>query len=200
MQRASAVSAWGAVFVALAFMALIFSQSGPVGAQTDPLAGETAKIRATTIGPISVADCTVTSAATVVVEDADGTRATFTNRQNGNVTITADANGITIEAAVAGEDIEGENVTGGNPQTFDAGNGTVVSSTGITCGDDDTGTNENNRADTDTPSEDQYESNDVIRKTVPDKPLPKTGGTSLILGAGVLLAVAAILSIRVLRP
>lgn len=40
---------------------------------------------------------------------------------------------------------------------------------------------------------------DVIIKTVPDKPLPKTGGVSLLLGAGLLLACATGLFVRVLR-
>ena len=191
MQRASAVSVWGAVFVALVFIALVFSRSGPVEAQTDPLADQTANITSNKIGPIAVAGCEADQGATVSVTIAnadeeetftDGTNAEFRFGQQG-ITITGqNGSDLTLQDLRANTE------------------GTVVSSTGITCDDDGTGTNGNNRADTDTPSEDQYESNDVIRKTVPDKPLPKTGGASLILGAGVLLAVAAILSIRVLRP
>ena len=40
---------------------------------------------------------------------------------------------------------------------------------------------------------------DVIIKTVPDKPLPKTGGLPLGLGGALLLTGAAVLSVRVLR-
>lgn len=39
----------------------------------------------------------------------------------------------------------------------------------------------------------------VIVNTIPDKPLPKTGGISLVAGAGLLLVCATVLSIRVLR-
>jgi hypothetical protein len=40
---------------------------------------------------------------------------------------------------------------------------------------------------------------DVIEDTTPDKPLPKTGGTPLILGAGLLLVCASLLCARILR-
>ena len=41
---------------------------------------------------------------------------------------------------------------------------------------------------------------DVVDDTTPGKPLPKTGGIPLVLGAGVLLACATLLSVRLLRP
>ena len=40
----------------------------------------------------------------------------------------------------------------------------------------------------------------VIITTIPDKPLPKTGGFPLVVGAGLLLGSAAILGVRILRP
>lgn len=75
------------MFVVLAFVVLMISQSGPVGAQTDPLAGQTVNIEATTIGPIAVADCAADPNATVVsltVADADNdaTQETFTDGVN----------------------------------------------------------------------------------------------------------------------
>lgn len=55
-----------------------------------------------------------------------------------------------------------------------------------------------------TPAGQQYEKEpptgkDVIIETIPDKPLPKTGGLPLGLGAALLLTGAAVLSVRVLR-
>ena len=41
---------------------------------------------------------------------------------------------------------------------------------------------------------------DVILETVPDKPLPKTGGLPLGLGGALLLMGAAAVSVRILRP
>ena len=190
MQRASAVSVWGATLAALAILTLIFLQSGPVGAQTDPLAGQTANIEANTIGPIAVARCEADQddTARIRIADENENKEAFTED---NAEFEFGPQGITIKAS----DDNDLNFLG----DLNTGQGSVVSSAGITCGDDDTGANGNGRGEADTPAEDQYESNDVILKTVPNKPLPKTGGVPLILGAGVLLALAALLSIRVLR-
>jgi hypothetical protein len=54
------------------------------------------------------------------------------------------------------------------------------------------------------PADQQYEKepppgkDDVIIKTVPDKPLPKTGGFPLFLGAGFMLLAATVLGSRVI--
>ena len=54
------------------------------------------------------------------------------------------------------------------------------------------------------PADQQYEKEpppgkeDVIIKTVPDKPLPKTGGFPLFLGAGFMLLAATVLGLRVI--
>jgi hypothetical protein len=56
------------------------------------------------------------------------------------------------------------------------------------------------------PADQQYDEEpppgkgEVILETVPDKPLPKTGGISLILGAGVLMVCVMGLFFRLLRP
>lgn len=53
------------------------------------------------------------------------------------------------------------------------------------------------------PDDQQYENepkkDDVIIITIPDKPLPKTGGFPLFVGAAMLLTCAAALAVRILR-
>lgn len=111
---------------------------------TDPIDGHTANIDSTdgddianTVS-IAIADCTAAADATVVVEDKDDppTRVTLTN--GGNVDITTSAQEITIEGKDGGN-ITGGNPTGGNKKlntqpTGSTAQGTVISSTGITCG------------------------------------------------------------------
>ena len=190
MRRASAVSVWRAVFVALAFTVLVFAQSGPVGAQTDPLARQTANIEANKIGPIAVAGCEADRGATarVTIDDGDNDDAderTFTDGSNAEFRF--GQQGITITPS---EDDEQDFLEG-----LETGTGSVVGSEGITC------TNGGNGgAQPVTPAEDEYGSNEVMPETIPEKPLPKTGGAPIILGGGVLLALAALLSIKVLRP
>lgn len=205
MRRASAVPVRWAVFLASVFIVLFFSTSGPVGAQaTDPLAGQPASIKGdkddgtvTTVGPIAVADCEADPnvAASVTVADADETEETFTDGANAEFQFASE--GITI-AAPEGGDL---NV----PDGFDPGTGEVVSSTGITCGGEtrvanNGGQEEGNGG----PDDTQYGTDDreitVIVETIPKKPLPKTGGVPLLLGAGMLLACATLLSVRLLRP
>lgn len=193
MRQPLMVSVGGAVFVAL-----IFSQSGPVGAQTDPLEGQTAEITDSRVGPIAVTDCEADPTATVslTIADAEGEEETFTEGDNADFRF--GSQGITITAPA------GDNFT--FPRGFDIGTGTVVESAGITCGNATGGNGGNgggaggSGARNVNPAADQYERNNVILETVPKKPLPKTGGTSLVLGGGVLLAFATFLSIRVLRP
>ena len=74
-------------------------------------------------------------------------------------------------------------------------NGLDADDDGEACEDFDYGTNAAAQQYDDEPPTRE----DVVVKTVPDKPLPKTGGFPLLMGAGVLLACAAVLSVRVLR-
>jgi hypothetical protein len=210
--------------IALLVAAVVFSMllAAPAVSQAqavDPLAGEAARITESTEDPnnndivdrivITAAGCEVAGDATVTVEDNDGTQVELTN--GGNVTITADGEQVTIVGTEAGGNLGGISPTGGDNQfgTVDQTvTGKVIGSTGITCsgagGDDGDGDND------DTPADDQYDSNgddpgdvnnpdDVMDDTTPGKPLPKTGGIPLVLGAGVLLACATLLSARVLR-
>jgi len=198
MRQGLVVSVWGAVFVGLAFVVLISVQSVPVGAQTDPLAGQTANITATYIG-ITVADCEADPNAPVVsvtVADAgdDAKQVKFTD--DGNADFEFGSEGITITpradlGALAG-----------------VATGTVVSSEGITCENTTGGNGGNGGAGGDDageggPAQTQYGAVDdpagVVDDTTPGKPLPKTGGIPLVLGAGVLLACATLLSVRLLR-
>ncbi len=193
MRQALVASVWGAVSVALAFAVLIFPQSGPVGAQTDPLAGETANITATDIG-ITVADCEADPNATVVsltVADAanDATQETFTEGDNADFQF--GSQGITITPQ--GDDLgDLEGVT----------TGTVVSSEGITCGDATGGNGGNgggggdNENATRTAAELQY---NIIIETIPNKlVLANTGGWPILAGAALMLVASVIVGARVI--
>lgn len=140
MRQALAVSVRGAVFVALAFVVLIFSRSGPVGAQTpsNPLQGAPAVIQDTDVPANNVPNeividfpngqtCAVDPNATVrlVITDGD-TEATFT--AGTDVSIDTTSTGITVTNP-AGGDL-------GVPEGFaPTTSGSVVGSEGITCRD-----------------------------------------------------------------
>lgn len=134
----------------VAVLALVFLLTVPAKAQdtsratTDP-AGETARITESTTDDdeivdrivVAVEDCQVGSDASVVVEDDDGTQARLAD--GGNVRITADADAITIVGTDDGGNIRGIDASGGDGQFGTEGetvDGEVVSSAGITCGDD----------------------------------------------------------------
>lgn len=108
--------------------------------EQDPLAGEEAEIidsddpdeivnRVTIPGK----GCKVDPDATVVVEDEDGTQVELTNGEN--VEITAANGQIEIEGTGENGNFNGLEPDGGNQQ-FDEGTGTVIESSGITCGGD----------------------------------------------------------------
>jgi len=96
--------------------------------------------------------------------------------------------------------------------SFDDANGvtTVVTSTGITGCAQTTGTAQTTGNPQDgeggqptggeEADDQQYgdERGEVILKTVPEKPLPKTGGIPVLVGAGLMLAAATVLGSRVI--
>ncbi len=96
----------------------------------------------------------------------------------------------------------------GGEDSFDTdGDNTVAGSTGITGCAQTTGMltaghGGDGAATDDDGADDQQYANDrkknVIIKTVPDKPLPKTGGSPLLLGAGLMLLAATVLGARVI--
>lgn len=136
-------------------------------AATDP-GGETARITESTTDTdeivdrlvVPATDCEVGTDASVLVEDSDGTQVRLTNGEN--VTITADADAVTIEGTAAGGNLRGINASGGDESQFgregETVEGEIVNSTGITCGRDattgtgvtDTGTTDTDTTDTDT--------------------------------------------------
>jgi len=130
----------------VALLALILLLTAPAGAQTDgtDLAGETARFTDSadtdpTVDRIvvTVADCEANNNASVVVRDDDGTRARLTD--GGNVTIATNGNAITIAGTDDGGNLDGVSTSGGDGQFGTEGetvDGEVVSSAGITCGDD----------------------------------------------------------------
>jgi hypothetical protein len=207
MQLRGVVLSRGLVFFCVASLLVLGLVVVPVGAQqtADPIAGQTAFIEdqdgdgtVDTIGPIAVAGCTVVPDATIVVADEDGTQVDLTNGQN--VEITEMPNGITIE--VTDDNIDRE---------FDEGTGTVVRSTGIVCGGSDgtggntdgsdgSGGDSNSNA-----AEAQYTADGkevtVIIDSIPDKKvLVDTGGPTLPMVGGVILAVGLVgLGIFLLR-
>ncbi len=133
MQHRGVVSPHGLIFFLISSLFILGLFADPTGAQTDdPIAGQTVFIEVddgdntvNAIGPIAVAGCTVARDAAIVVEDEGGTQAELVNGEN--ATITGRPNEITIE---------GMGPNGTFPDLgLDPGQGRVVSSTGIVCGD-----------------------------------------------------------------
>lgn len=137
------------VAVLISVMLIVATQAV---AQTDPLKDQTATIEDDTNDAddtpntvaIAVADCTVDANATVVVEDSTATQVedstatqvTLTNGENVDITTTETPDSILITGTGTDDNIEGGNPTGGGDNTLNRGQGRVISSTGITCGDD----------------------------------------------------------------
>lgn len=143
------VAAFSVGLLALMFLLVVPANaqdtSQPTAGATDP-AGETASITESTTDPdeivdrivVAVGDCEVGPDASVVVEDDDGTQARLADGEN--VTITADADAVTIVGTGGGGNLRGIDASGGDdPQFGTEGrtvDGEIVRSTGITCGRD----------------------------------------------------------------
>jgi hypothetical protein len=144
---------------------------------------------------VAASDCTVSPGASITLEDGDGTRAVFTDKERG-ITISA-PNGRPKIVGPAGDYI-GDHATFPDADTaFDTdGDYSVVSSTGVTCGGGGT-----------TAADDQYRPGPVnnpkgvMPETVVVDKVPKTGGPPYIaLAAVALLSVALIAGRAILRP
>src|SRR5829696_6903200 len=144
---------------------------------------------------VAASDCTVSPGASITLEDGDGTRAVFTDQQRG-ITISA-TNGSPTIVGPPGDYI-GDHATFPDTDTaFDTdGYYSVVSSTGVTCGDGGT-----------TAANDKYgpgpvnNPKGVLPDTVVVRKVPDTGGPPYIaLGAVALLSVALIAGRAILRP
>jgi hypothetical protein len=144
------VAAFSVALLALAFLLTVPAKAQDASRATDP-AGEPARITESATDAdeivdrivVAVGDCEVESDASVVVEDDDRTQVELTNGEN--VTITADADAVTIVGTGAGGNLRGIDASGGDRQFGTEGEtveGKIVSSTGITCdrdADDDEG-------------------------------------------------------------
>ena len=144
---------------------------------------------------VAASDCTVSPGASITLEDGDGTRAVFTDQQQG-ITISA-TNGRPTIVGPPGDYI-GDHATFPDTDTaFDTdGDYSVVTSTGITCGGGGT-----------TAADDQYgpgpvdNPKGVLPDTVVVRKVPETGGPPYIaLAAVALLSVALIAGRAILRP
>ena len=217
MQHRGVVLSRGLLFLCVASLVVLGLFVVPVGAQqtADPIAGQTAFIEdqdgdgtVDTIGPIAVAGCTVDDGATIVVEDEDGTQVELVNGLN--ATITGASNAITIEGTGTNGAFDNLSPTGGDPATFDPGQGRVVSSTGIVCGDsggnggNGTASGGNDGGNDGGPDDAQYGEDrevTVIVETIPDKKiLVDTGGPTLPMIGGLFLAIGLVgLGIFLLR-
>jgi hypothetical protein len=186
------------VFFCIASLFVLGLLVVPAGAQqSDPIAGQTVFIEdndtngtVDALGPIAVADCTVARDATIMVEDAGGMQVELINGDN--VTITGRPESITIEAT------DPETTFGDlDPGAGEAGR--VISSTGIVCGgsggtggNGGTGGDNNGNA-----AETQYNADGkevtVIIETIPDKKiLVDTGGPTLPMIGGLILALGLV--------
>ena len=144
---------------------------------------------------VAASDCTVSPGASITLEDGDGTRAVFTDQQQG-ITISA-TNGRPTIVGPPGDYI-GDHATFPDTDTaFDTdGDYSVVTSTGITCGGGGT-----------TAADDQYgpgpvdNPKGVLPDTVVVRKVPETGGPPYIaLAAVALLSVALIAGRAIRRP
>jgi len=152
---------------------------------------------------IAASDCTVSPGASITLEDGDGTRAVFTDQQQG-ITISATNGSPTIVGPTS--DYIGNHATFPDTDTaFDTdGDYSVVTSTGVTCG---AGGTTAARAGGTTAANDQYgpgpvnNPKGVLPNTVVVRKVPDTGGPPYIaLAAVALLSVALIAGRAILRP
>ena len=161
---------------------------------------------------IAAEGCRVSEGASVTLEDGDGTQARFVDGQRG-IEITSTGDRIRIEGP--DDDFIGDHAVSKSDPGFDTdGDYAVVSTTGIVCQgagrpaneppstEDQYGQDhETTVPDTTVPEKSPPEvvaKKDVITKTIPEKPLPVTGGSSswavtvfglVLVGAGVGLQI-----------
>jgi hypothetical protein len=219
MDVRSAILVSGATFVFLLFIVLVLS-AVPVGAQ-ESAGGVPAGTPATASTPddsgaepstITVASegCDrVEKGATVTLADRDAAQPTQVRLADGKkgIEITETGGQIRITGPANKDIYEQGKFLDPNDAAFDDTDGVtaVVTSTGITGCAQITGATQDGgggeRADDDGPDDQQYGDDrkaNVIVETVPDKPLPKTGGSPLLVGGGLMLLAAAVLGSRMI--
>lgn len=124
------------------------TQGDVKAAQTGPLTSASVRIVDDNSDPdpivnrivATISGCDVGENATVTIEDDDGTRATFTN--GSDVTIIGYENRVVVQGTAESGNIGDADFSGGDDPNFNPGDGTLVSSTGITCDRDDDGSEE----------------------------------------------------------
>ena len=218
MRRAGAFSVLGVSFAATCLV-LVCVLASPVSAQETDTGGIPVGTPANGVDTgntndppdvvtIAANDCTVSPGASVTLEDGDGTQVQLVDGERG-ITITAPGGRPEIQAT------DGEFIGDPTHATFPTsdtsfdtdGDYTVAGSEGITCRD---AADTNARTDDvggDDADDRQYEPDDrqygddqdeVMIETVPDKPLPKTGGFPFFFGMGLMLLAATVLGARVI--
>ena len=195
-----AVSLSGAAFALLCFAMVFFVL--PVGAHDGGIPPGTAATEVDTsnsndppdVAQVAATGCTVSSGASITLEDGDGTQATLTDGKKGIVIF--DQNGRPRIEQEAGDFVGDHATFPTNDKSFDTdGDYAVVSSTGIT------GCRGGNAA----PTDDQYTSgdvndaDDVIPGSTSSKQIPDTGGPPLLVFGALLLCAAVVVGQSILR-
>src|SRR5215210_2056198 len=141
---------------------------------------------------IPAQNCTVAdTGASVTLKESDGTQGRVVDGQGVKITATADQ--IRIEILNDGDVFDDVAQFSGSDRAFDTGNDiTFVSSAGITCAGGGTGQNQST-PERSTPS-------NVIKRTVPKKPLPPTGGLPVyVMVTGSIVAGTSLLGMGIRR-
>jgi hypothetical protein len=150
---------------------------------------------------VAASDCTVSSGASITLEDGDGTQAIFTDGDRG-ITISASNGSPRIEGPPG--DFVGDHARFPDSDTsFDTdGDYSVVSSTGVTCNGGSASPTADQYKDGKTPPPGEVnDPDDVVPGSSTNKKMPPTGGPPyLALGALLLLCVALLVGRGVLRP
>ncbi len=153
---------------------------------------------------IPAQDCTVANTgASVTLEESDGTRGRVVDAQGVKITATADQ--IRIEITNEGDIFDDVAQFSGSDRAFDTGNDiTFVSSAGITCAGGGTGQNQNNQQNASTPDTSNADRStpnrrsNVIKRTIPPKPLPPTGGSPVyVMVTGSILVGTSLLGLGI---
>jgi hypothetical protein len=149
---------------------------------------------------VAASDCTVSPGASITLEDYDGTRAIFTDKERG-ITISAPDGQPRIEGPPG--DFVGDHATFPTGDTaFDTdGDYSVVTSTGVTCRGGGTNPTDDQYSDGKTPPPGEVnDPDDVVPGSSTNKKIPPTGGPPLLtLGALMLLSAALVVGRGVLR-
>lgn len=149
---------------------------------------------------VAADDCTVSSGASITLEDGDGTQAIFTDGDRG-ITISAQDGHPRIVGPPG--DFVGDHARFPDSDTdFDTdGDYAVVTSTGVACEGGGAGPARDQYGQETSPPSDVNNPDDVIPNTSSNKQIPDTGGPPYpAFGALLVLSVALLVGRGVLRP